>query len=388
MISRANKTPLSQWWYSIDRPLLVILCLLPFLGLIFSFSASPGVALRLGLDPFHFVIRHAIFITPSLIVLLLASFIAPRHLPVLAGIMLLGGMVLMLITQSFGLEANGSRRWLHFGPFSLQPTEFVKPALIVCLAWLLAQKLDGSELRSYLLCALLLMLVVSMLVMQPDNAQAALILMSFAGLFFVSGAPMGFILILMPLGALGAVGAYFSFDYVASRIDRFFDPDAGLPYQVERAYRALLEGGWWGRGPGEGVQNLRIPDAHADYVVSAIVAEFGIVTAFGLAFLFVVLILRVLLRAMKMRDSFARLAAVGLSIQIGLQALINFAVNLNLMPPTGMTLPFISYGGTSMVATAVGLGLVLGLTRRTELDRCRRRPVSAQRQAAIIPAAI
>ncbi len=369
MFSRAEKTPLAEWWWSIDRELLGALIMLLTVGMVLSFGASPAVAERIGLDEWHFVIRHAMFCLLAVPVMLATSLLSQRQ----ARFVALGTLVVMTIllwaTLHFGTEVKGARRWISLGGQTIQPTEFVKPAFAVIGAWLFSEYMIHRNVPGRALATIIMVALVSALLLQPDLGQTALVMATWAVLLFFSGISWWIIIGLG--GAAGGLllGAYAFFPHFARRIDSFVNPEDGNTYQVDRALESLMEGGWFGRGPGESMANRLIPDAHADFVFSAAAGEFGIVFCMGLVALIGFIAIRAMLAAQRQSSLFARLAASTLAAQFAMQSGINLAVNLNLMPAKGMTLPFVSYGGTSMIAVAFGMGLMLALTRTKPEER-------------------
>ena len=369
MFSRAKKTPVAEWWWTIDRELLGALVLLLLCGVILSFAASPPVAERLGLSAWHFVIRHWFFAVPALGVLIGVSFLNVRQARVLALAILVVFIALLVLTLLFGTAAKGSQRWISIFGFSLQPSEFVKPAFAVIAAWLFSEKMKHPDMPAQMIAFALMALIAVLLMLQPDFGQTVLVVITWAALLFLAGISWWVIGRLMGFAGAGAGLAYLVFPHVARRIDIFINPESGDNYQMDRALQSLLEGGWFGRGPGEAMVRRYVPDAHADFVFSAAAGEFGLLFCLVLVGLIGFITLRALFLAQQQNGLFARLAASTLAIQFGVQSGINLAVNLNLLPPKGMTLPFVSYGGTSMLATAFSMGLILALTRRKPEDR-------------------
>src|SRR5690606_36639231 len=267
-------------------------------------------------------------------------------------------------------EVKGARRWISILGWSVQPTEFVKPAFAVIGAWLFSEYMIHRNVPGRTLATLLMVAIVGALVLQPDIGQTALVLATWAVLLFFSGISWWIIFGLAGAGGALLVGAYVFFPHFARRIDTFLNPDGGgNTYQIDRALQSLREGGWFGRGPGESQAKKLIPDAHSDYVISAAAGEFGILFCLVLVALIAFIVIRVMLGAQRQSSLFARLAASTLAIQFAMQSGINLAVNLNLIPPKGMTLPFVSYGGTSMIAIAFGMGLMLAFTRTKPEER-------------------
>ena len=370
MFSRAEKTPLAEWWWSIDRELLGALILLMTCGMVLSFAASPPVAERIGLSQWFFVIRHAMFCLVALPVMLITSFLNHRQARVAALLTLVVSVVLLWATLRFGTEVKGARRWISLAGQSLQPSEFVKPAFAVLGAWLFAESMIHKNVPGRILATLVMAVIVGGLLLQPDIGQTALVLGTYAAMLFVSGISWFLIFGLAGIAGVLLFGAYVLFPHVSNRIDTFLNPEGGgNTYQIDRALQSLMEGGWFGRGPGESIAKKLIPDAHADYVFSAAAGEFGILFCLVLVALIAFIVLRAMMGAQRQASLFARLAASTLAIQFAMQSGINLAVNLNLIPPKGMTLPFVSYGGTSMIAIAFGMGLMLAFTRTKPEER-------------------
>ena len=370
MFARDRKTPIAEWWWTIDKQLLSALMLLMAVGMFLSFAASPSVAERLGLSPWHFVIRHAMFDLAALPVLIGVSFLNHRQARFAALGVLIVSTILLWLTLKLGTEVKGARRWVSLAGNTIQPSEFVKPAYAVLAAWLFSEAMQQKGMLARTIATAMLFVVVAGLLLQPDIGQTALMLSTWAALMFLSGISWFVIVGLFGLGVGGLFGAYYVFPHFAKRIDSFINPDGGgNTYQVDKALNSLLEGGWFGRGPGESMAKKVIPDAHADYVFSAAAGEFGILFCLCLVALIVFIVLRALSGAQHQQTLYARLAVSTLAIQFGLQCAINLAVNLNLIPPKGMTLPFVSYGGTSTIAIAFGMGLMLALTRKRPEER-------------------
>lgn len=364
MISREQRTPLSEWWWTVDRLLLAAFITLMLGGVILSLAASPPVAVRIGLDPFHFFNRHVFFLLPSLIVMLGVSFLSPRQVRRSALIVFTISIVLVVATLLFGPEVKGAKRWITILGLNIQASESLKPAFVVLVAWLFAESAKRPEMPATSMALGLLLMTVTLLVLEPDFGQTMLLLMVWGALFFIAGMRMIWVFGLMGAGAVGLFGAYMMVPHVAGRIKRFMDPSSGDTFQVDTAMEAFTHGGWFGQGPGEGTVKRILPDSHTDFVFAVAAEEFGIILCLALLALFAFIVIRSLSRAYASEDLFTRFAAAGLSILFGIQAAINMAVNLHLMPAKGMTLPFISYGGSSMISLAYGVGMLLALTRQ------------------------
>ena len=361
--SRTNRSALSKWWWTIDRWTVVAILMLVALGVVLTLAASPAVANRLSLDSFHFVYRQSIFLVPALAIIFGVSFLTVRQVRRIATIAFLGGIVLMIGTLLIGPEVKGATRWLYIGGFSLQPSEFVKPAFVVMAAWMFSEGNRTKGVPGMTLAFIFYGMFVALLVMQPDFGQASLVTLVFGGMLFMVGISWIWIIGLGAVGIGGAIAAYQLVPHVASRVDRFVDPASGDTYQIDRAIEAVRAGGFFGRGPGEGLVKLTLPDAHTDFVFAVAAEEFGVLAGLLIIGLFSFIVIRTLMRALEETDLFVQLSVCGLTLLIGSQALINLSVNLNLMPAKGMTLPFISYGGSSLLALAFATGMLLSLTR-------------------------
>ncbi|RWB22575.1 MAG: putative lipid II flippase FtsW [Mesorhizobium sp.] len=363
MQSRLDKSPVATWWWTIDRWFLAAFLSLMGLGIILSFAASPAVAERIGLSSFHFATRQIIFTIPALIVMLAVSFLEARQIRRMSLVMLCIMLVLMVVVLYVGVEVKGARRWVSLAGLSIQPSEFLKPAFVIICAWLFAEHKRQPDIPGNLFAMLLLALVISLLVAQPDLGQTMLVLSTWGVMFFMAGLPWFWIVALGAAGIGGVFAAYTVFPHVAARIDKFLTGE-GDTFQVDMGREALINGGWFGVGPGEGTVKRVIPDSHADFVFSVAGEEFGLIMCFFIMSIFAFIVLRGLSIALKEHDDFTRYSVGGLVTIFGLQSAINMCVNLQLMPAKGMTLPFISYGGSSQIAIAISMGMMLALTRR------------------------
>jgi len=370
MASRLDTSPVAIWWRTVDRWFLAAFLSLMGLGIVLSFAASPAVAERIGLGSFHFATRQIIFTIPALLVMIAVSFLKERGIRRMALIMLGLSLVLMVAALYVGVEVKGARRWVSLAGMSVQPSEFLKPAFVIVCAWLFAEHARQPDIPGNLFAVILLGLVVALLVAQPDLGQTILVLGTWGVMFFMAGMPWFWIILLGGVGAGGALAAYTVFPHVAGRIDRFLTGE-GDTFQVDMGHEALVNGGWFGVGPGEGTVKRLIPDSHADFVFAVAGEEFGIVLCLLIMVLFAFIVLRGLNTALKQQDDFTRYAVAGLVVVFGFQSVINMGVNLQLMPAKGMTLPFISYGGSSLIAIAISMGTVLALTRKRPEKRKR-----------------
>jgi cell division protein FtsW len=363
--ARTDRSRLGVWWWTTDHVLLGVVAILMVLGVMLSFASSPAAAARIGLgDPFHFATRQCVFAAIGAVFLLSASMLSPRGVRRAAFFIWLGAIGVMMALPILGHSAKGATRWLEFGGFSLQPSEFMKPALIVMVAWMFSEGQKGEGVPGVSIAFGLYALSVALLLVQPDVGQTILITIAFGAAFFVAGVPMRWIFGMLAAAASGGVAIYFAFDHVAARVHKFLSHDKVDTHQIDRAQEAIAAGGLLGRGPGEGLMKRHVPDLHTDFIYSVAAEEYGLIFSLLLIGLFAVLVTRGLYKAMKLSDPFEQIAAAGLFVLVGQQAFINVAVNLNLIPTKGMTLPFISYGGSSMMAMGLTLGLALALTRR------------------------
>src|SRR6516165_3803704 len=371
MLSREERTPLSEWWWTVDRPLLGAIMALMLSGIVLSLAASPPVATRIGLDPFHFFNHHVMFLLPSFIVMIGVSFMSPQQIRRTALVVFAVSVVLIVATLLIGPEVNGSRRWITLVGLNIQASESAKPAFVVLAAWLFSESTRRPEMPATSMALALLLTLVSLLVMEPDFGQTMLILTVWGALFFIAGMRMIWVLGLAGAASAGLFTAYLLVPHVAGRIKRFVNPGSGDTFPVDTAMEAFANGGWFGLGPGEGIAKRSLPDSHTDFVFAVAAEEFGIILCLALLSLFAFVVIRALSRAYATEDMFSRFAASGLAIMFGIQAAINMSVNLQLIPAKGMTLPFISYGGSSIVSLAYGVGMMLALTRlrpRTEVE--------------------
>ena len=363
--ARTDRSRLGVWWWTTDRFLLTAVAVMVALGVALSFGSSPAAAQRLGLhDPFHFAVRQCVYGAIGATILLAVSMCSPRGVRRLSFFIYIVAIVIMMGLPILGHSAKGATRWLQLGGFSLQPSEFMKPALIVLAAWMFSEGQKGQGVPGVFIAFCLYALAVVLLLAEPDVGQTVLITIAFGAAFFMAGVPFAWILGLGGFAGAGLIAIYFAFGHVAARVHKFLSPDTADTHQIDRATEAIAAGGFLGRGPGEGVIKRHVPDLHTDFIYSVAAEEYGLVFSLFLISLFAFVVVRGLYRAMKLTDSFEQVAASGLFVLLGQQAFINVAVNVNMIPTKGMTLPFISYGGSSMLAMGLTLGMALALTRR------------------------
>jgi cell division protein FtsW len=363
MLSRAQRTPFGEWWWTVDRLTLAAIGALMLAGVVLSLAASPPVAGRLGLDPFYFVNRHILFLLPSIAVMLGVSFLNPQQVRRLSLLIFAASLVLAAATPFFGPEIKGARRWLIMFSVSIQPSEFLKPAFVIIIAWLFGESAKRPDMPANTFALMLLLTVVALMVLQPDFGQTMLIALVWSALFFMAGMRVVWVFGIAGLAGAGLLSAYYTVPHVARRIQRFLDPASGDTFNIDIATESFIRGGWFGKGPGEGTVKRLLPESHTDFVFAVAAEEFGIALCLAIVALFAFIVIRMLLRAMRNDDPFTQFAAAGLTILFAMQSAINMAVNLHLIPAKGMTLPFISYGGSSMISLGYAMGMLLALTR-------------------------
>ena len=363
MHSRAHRTLFGEWWWTVDRLTLAAIGALMLAGVVLSLAASPPVAGRLGLDPFYFVNRHILFLLPSIAVMLGVSFLNPQQVRRLSLLIFAASLVLAAATPFFGPEIKGARRWLIMFSVSIQPSEFLKPAFVIIVAWLFGESAKRPDMPANTFALMLLLTVVALMVLQPDFGQTMLIALVWSALFFMAGMRVVWVFGIAGLAGAGLLSAYYTVPHVARRIQRFLDPASGDTFNIDIATESFIRGGWFGKGPGEGTVKRLLPESHTDFVFAVAAEEFGIALCLVIVALFAFIVIRMLLRAMRNDDPFTRFAAAGLTILFAMQSAINMAVNLHLIPAKGMTLPFISYGGSSMISLGYAMGMLLALTR-------------------------
>lgn len=374
-LSRNDNSVLSRWWWTIDRWMLLMIVALIVLGLWLAMTASPAVAERIGLDGMHFVKRQGLFLGVGLVAVLVISMMSTTTIRRMAIIGFPVTILLIMATLLIGPEIKGATRWLQIGSFTLQPSEFMKPFFVVTTAWVLSAEFDDKQIPAKQMSLGLFVLVAALLVLQPDFGQTVLVSAIWFAQMSLAGLPLLWIGIAMVVGLIGLGAAYATLPHVASRIDRFINPASGDTYQIDKAIEAFGAGGMLGKGPGEGAVKMGLPDAHSDYIFAVVGEEFGAVAGVMLLMLFAGIVVRGLAHLLNEENPFRLLAAAGLIMQFGLQALINVGVNLALLPSKGMTLPFVSYGGSSMLALAIGMGMALALTRRNRFIQPRVDPL-------------
>lgn len=362
---RTDQSIFGRWWWTVDRWQLGAVALLMFLGTVLITAASPPVAERIGIqDMFYFVERHLMMLVPAIAIMCGVSLLSPRGVRRAALGVFVIALLLVYATLVVGVEIKGARRWIHVPGLSIQPSEFIKPAFAVVAAWLFSLSRTAPGFPGALVSIALYGVTMAGLILQPDLGMTFVVSAVWFTQFFLAGLNIMLVMGLGGLGVAGLFGAYFLLPHVTSRINRFLDPHAGDNYQVNRSMEAFANGGLLGTGPGQGTVKFSLPDSHADFIFAVAGEELGLIFCLFLVALFAFVVLRGFARVFNDTNYFVLLATAGLLIQFGLQAAINMGSALHLMPTKGMTLPFISYGGSSLLALGFGMGMVLALTRK------------------------
>jgi cell division protein FtsW len=370
--ARTDRSLISRWWWTVDKWTLGAVILLAAIGIVLIMAASPPVAKRVNLEPFHFVWRQAVYIPLGIAVMIATSMLSPKAVRTIALIVFVGAFLATFATLFLGAEVKGAKRWLWFAGLSVQPSEFLKPAFAVVAAWLISVSRINEGFIGYTLATAFLLMVCGVLALQPDIGTTLLVGGAWMMQVFLAGCPLVVFGLMGLLLAGGAVAAYFTFDHVRLRVDHFLDPASSEGYQVATALNAFRSGSLYGRGPGEGRVKESLPDAHADFIFAVVGEEFGLIVCILLIGLFAFIVLQGFIRALKDEDLFVVLAAGALLALFGAQALMNLGSTMHLIPPKGITLPFISYGGSATIALAWGMGMVMALTRARPAGGVRR----------------
>jgi cell division protein FtsW len=362
-LTRSDRSVLGRWWWTIDRWTLFALIAIMGFGILLIQAATPAVAVKHGLDPYYFIARHLAMLTVAVVIIFGMSLLPPQKVRWYAAGGLAVFLPLLIVTPFVGAEIKGAVRWIPVFGLSLQPSEFVKPFFAVTAAWLFARQRERKGFPALSVNILLCGAIIVALLMQPDIGMSFLIASIWLGEFFLAGLPLAIVGMSLVSGVAGLFIAYYTFPHFTARMDKFLS-HSGDTYQVDRALDAFTNGGLFGTGPGEGTIKMSIPDAHADFVFAVAGEELGLIWCLVIIALFAFITLRGFWRMREESSLFVVLAASGLLIQFGLQAVINLASTLHLMPAKGMTLPFISYGGSSLWALSFGMGMLLALTRK------------------------
>ncbi len=362
--SRNSRSLISNWWWTVDKVLLSLVTVLIIFGIFLNFSASPSVANRIGANTFHFIKRQLVFIPIAYGLMVLISM---QNLKTIRRLSIIGFVIvicLMIATLFCGEATKGASRWIRIMGISLQPSEFIKPLFAVVAAWLFEGQKRHNDFPGDVLSFGLYCLTICLLALQPDVGMSIVVTAIWGFQLFLSGLSLTFVAIFGAAGVVLLVLAYFTFDHVHNRVEQFLASGGELSYQVRKSLEAFSNGHIFGRGPGEGVVKANIPDAHTDFIFAVAGEEFGLFLCLIIVGIYAAIVIRAMILSLKDSNLFIILSAAGLSASFGLQAIINMASTLHLMPTKGMTLPFISYGGSSLLATALGMGMLLAITRK------------------------
>lgn len=351
-----------SWWRLVDQQTIIALGLLFAFSLMLVTTSSPAVAHRIGLEATYFSNRHIIYLSFSAIIIFAISLSDKLMIRRLAIIGFGISLTMLLLVKFYGFDVKGAKRWINIFGFSLQPSEFIKPFFAIVTAWIFSLKSEG--LPAFAISSVLYAIIAIALVLQPDLGMLVMVTSIWVLQLFIAGLPILWIIIAMVAGAVGIISAYKLLPHAAQRIDSFLDPTNAGNYQVAKSLKAFEQGGLYGRGPGEGSVKQVLPDSHADFIFAVAGEEFGAIICLIIAAIFAFIVIRGLIMLLDEDDKFTILAASGILCQFGLQAIINMGVALNLLPTKGMTLPFISYGGSSTLSVGMGIGILLSLTKR------------------------
>ncbi|MDC1382421.1 putative lipid II flippase FtsW [Candidatus Puniceispirillum sp.] len=361
MLDRTDRSLVGIWWWTVDKWLLASALLLMTIGMILVMAASPAVANLINLSSQHFIVRQVIYLVPALVIMLSVSMLEPRPIRTLSlfGLFMVIGLMILAIVS--GSEIKGATRWISFAGFTLQPSELAKPLFAIVSAWLLTLWREGEDFPGWAYASGLAAVIIAILVVQPDIGMTVLILMTWGFQMFLAGMPMLFVIGAATIASFGFYLAYLNLSHVHLRVDKFFK---GGSWQVERAKESFAEGGYFGVGPGDGVVKLHLPDAHSDFIFAVAAEEYGAIACLALLGLYGFVVVKGFARALSGEGLFCLIATASLVMQFGIQASIHMASSVDLIPTKGMTLPFISYGGSSLLASSLTMGLILALTRK------------------------
>ncbi len=363
--SRSRRNLFGEWWRSVDQVTLSILICLLGAGLILSMASSPAAAARLDYgNSFFFLYKHMVFVGMGVVGMFVVSLFDAVNARRIAVLTLIASFFIMLALPMVGYEVKGATRWIRIGPFGLQPSEFAKPAFIVFAAWMFSIRHRDHNVPAVAIVFATYVLLVVLLISQPDFGQSFLLTLGFAAVFFFAGLSLGWLLILLGISIVGVFAAYLTLPHVRARVSAFTSPNTSDSYQTDKALEAISSGGFFGQGPGEGRVKYSLPDGNTDFIFAVTVEEFGFLISTILVLLLAGFVVQTFRNSLRLNDYFCQLATAGLATLVGIQTVINLFVNLNMAPSKGMTLPFISNGGSSMLASCFTAGLILSFTRR------------------------
>jgi len=368
-LSRADRSILGKWWWTIDKPLLFSFITLLITGVFLSFAASPVVADRINLDSYFFVKRHALMAAVAFMIMIVFSILKTKNIRFLSWGIFVFCFISLILTPIVGMEIKGARRWINLLGFSLQSSELIKPTFVVITSWILSQSKEVTRINQIVLSGILWLSVIALILLQPDFGMTFIISAAWFIQIFLAGLPLLWVWIMSFIGVFGGVSAYYLLPHVASRINRFLDPTSGDQYQITQSLEAIRSGGFLGQGPGEGMVKRYLPDAHSDFVFSVAAEEFGFIVCFIIVSVYAFICIRGTILARKEHIKFLMLCVLGLTYQFSLQALVNIGSSIKLIPTKGMTLPFLSYGGSSLIGIGICTGIILNMTRKRVDDR-------------------
>tara|TARA_B110000503_G_scaffold17500_1_gene25450 strand:+ start:3909 stop:5042 length:1134 start_codon:yes stop_codon:yes gene_type:complete len=358
-----NNNFIKSWWRGIDQAVIIALAILISFSLMLVTTTSSAVAEKIGLTDHYFSSRQVVYLFIATSLVISFSSLNKKWIKRIGILGFFFNIAMLFLVKFYGYEIKGATRWIRIFGFSYQPSEFIKPFFCIVIGWILSLRYE-EEFPSFRVCAGLYALVAVLLIIQPDFGMLVLVTSVFGAQLFISGLPVIWIMISKLITFLGIISAYLLLPHVAERINNFLNPSAYENYQVTKSILAFEHGGLYGKGPGEGLVKQNLPDSHTDFIFAVAGEEFGAIICILLISVFAFIVLRTLIRLGDENDKFVQLSAIGLITQFGLQAAINMGVTLNLLPTKGMTLPFISYGGSSTLAIALAIGMLLGLTKR------------------------
>lgn len=365
----ALNNSIKLWWRGIDQQIILALVILFVFGMMLVTTSGSAVAARIGLDEHYFSFRQVFYLGAAAVLIIFFSSFEQKWLKRCAILGFIISVILLILVKFYGYEVKGAKRWIHILGLSMQPSEFIKPFFVVVVGWILSLKFT-SDFPSFSVSLTLYLLVALLLVMQPDFGMLIMITAIFGIQLFIAGMPLFWIIFACFISVAGVVGGYLWLPHVTKRINSFLDPNSSENYQIGKSIRAFEHGGLYGRGPGEGAVKQVLPDSHTDFIFAVAGEEFGAIICLIIIGIFAFIVIRCLLRVINEEDKFTQLAASGIIIQLGLQSIINMGVTLNLLPTKGMTLPFISYGGSSTLSIAIATGMMLGFTKhKTSLTK-------------------
>ena len=353
-----------SWWTTIDRYMLATVMIIILFSIIMVTTASPAVAERIGLNSFYFIHRQLVFLAFGIFIMISISFCSINFIKKIATLGFVFFILMMIIVLFVGEEIKGARRWISLGFISIQPSEFIKPFFAVITAIILMQRYINTNFPAFKISFLLYSITIALIALQPDLGMAVTISAIWGTQMFLAGLSMIWIIFLAASGVLGLLAAYTFLPHVTVRVNSFLDPDTSDNYQINKSIEAFMNGGFYGTGPGEGVVKQHLPDSHTDFIFAVVGEELGMIVCILVIILFAFIVVRGLLRTMELGDLFSILAVAGLLMQIGFQSIVNIGVTLHLLPTKGMTLPFISYGGSSILSASIMMGMILALTKK------------------------